>query len=313
MIYTLTLNPAIDRILYLSHLERNVTNRIQDCIDTLGGKGTHVSVNLAVLGEANTALGICHGATGQHVLDLLSANGVHACFNHYDTDDSRQTRTNYLLIEESQDCTIIAESGVKLSQDELDQLLDTMASHLADGDYLVLSGDASNSPDASIYNHIIQAFKEKNLKIFLDTSGPSLKECVLASPFMIKPNLDELSYLCNREIAETDTDIIAAMHSLDEHNIPIIAVSLGGNGSLIKTPEGIFRAKPPQVKVANTIGCGDCFLAGYVHGVSQGFSPSETIRHATAVSAATAESTLSAGFDLKRAKELENHIVVEKL
>ena len=49
MIHTLTLNPAIDRILYLDRFERNITNRIQRSQDTLGGKGTHVSINLKLL------------------------------------------------------------------------------------------------------------------------------------------------------------------------------------------------------------------------------------------------------------------------
>lgn len=55
MIHTLTLNPAIDRILYLSRFDKNVTNRIQKTVDTIGGKGTHVSINLKILGKENTA------------------------------------------------------------------------------------------------------------------------------------------------------------------------------------------------------------------------------------------------------------------
>lgn len=312
MIYTLTLNPAIDRILYLPYLKKNITNRIQHSIDTIGGKGTHVSINLQTLNEDNTALGICHGNTGQRIIDMLKKSGVRECFNHF-TEGKSESRTNYLLIENGHDCTIIAESGVKLTEHEVSAMLRTMNQLLTHGDYLILSGDASNSPDAAIYNRIIRFFSNKNLKIFMDTSGPSLKESLLDSPYMIKPNLDELSYLCGQQIPNTDADIIAAIHSLDEYRISVIAVSLGESGSLIKTPEGFFRARPPKVCVANTIGCGDCFLAGYVSGLSRGLKTEEIIRHATAASAATAESTLSAGFDLNRAEELKKLITVNKL
>lgn len=310
LIHTLTLNPAIDRILYLPQFQQNITNRTTGHIDTIGGKGTHVSISLNILGLSSTAIGICHGDTGHRIIDMLSSHHIHVRFNHYDTGE---TRTNYLLIEDTGDCTIIAEQGVQLSEEELTQLIDTMTTEIHPNDFLILSGDASNSPDASIYNRIINRLHGRHLKIFLDTSGDSLKECLLESPYMIKPNLDELSSLCKKEVLENDEDIINAIHSLDAYHIPIIAVSLGGEGSLIKTPDGFYRAYPPKVNVINTIGCGDCFLAGFIYGVSKNLSMLDTIQIATAVSAATAESNLSVGYSYDRAMELKDQVIVKKL
>lgn len=312
MIHTLTLNPAIDRILYLKELEKNITNRIRKTTDTIGGKGTHVSINLKLLGQDNNAFGICHGENGKQVLKMLSAHGINVQFNHY-MEDGKETRTNYLLIEDNTDCTIVAESGVTLSDSELDTLLSTMQNVIQPGDYLIFSGDASNSPDPSIYNKILQLFREKNLKFFLDTSGASLKECIQESPFMIKPNLDELSMLAGYNIPEDDASIISAIDSLDKYGVEIIAVSLGGDGSIVKAPEGVYRVHPPKVNVVNTIGCGDCYLAGFVYGLSKSYGIEETIRTATGVSAATAESQLSAGYDVDRAMELKNQVTIEKI
>lgn len=130
---------------------------------------------------------------------------------------------------------------------------------------------------------------------------------------MIKPNLDELSTLAGYSIPEDDTSIIKAIDSLDRYGVEIIAVSLGGNGSIVKTPEGVYRVHPPKVDVINTIGCGDCYLAGFVYGLSKGYDMEETIRTATGVSAATAESQLSAGYDYSRAMELKNQVTIEKI
>lgn len=312
MIHTLTLNPAIDRILYLSRFDKNVTNRIQKAVDTIGGKGTHVSINLKILGKENTAFGISHGKSGQKVIDMLEEYGIEVRFKHYN-DDSRVTRTNYLIIEDTGDCTIAAERGVTLNDQELQELLDDMKETIQPGDYLIFSGDASNSPDPSIYNKILEMFREKNLKFFLDTSGKSLKECIREAPYMIKPNLDELSTLAGHPIAEDDASIVEAIEALDCYNVPIIAVSLGGDGSIVKAPEGYYRVHPPKVNVQNTIGCGDCFLSGFVYGLSEGYSIEDTIRIATAVSAATAESKLSAGYDLDRANELKEQVTIEKI
>lgn len=312
MIHTLTLNPAIDRILYLNRLDKNITNRIKKTTDTIGGKGTHVSINLKLLGQDNNAFGICHGTNGRQVMGMLSDYGIHVRFNHY-ADQKKETRTNYLLIEDNTDCTIVAEAGVTLTESELDTLLATMKSVICPEDYLIFSGDASNSSDPLIYNKILRTFKDKKVRFFLDTSGDSLKECIQESPYMIKPNLDELSTLAGFSVGEDDASIIEAIHSLDRYNIQIIAVSLGGDGSIVKSPEGIYRVHPPKVHVVNTIGCGDCYLAGFVYGLSQGYDIEGTIRTATAVSAATAESQLSAGYDPERAMEIKDQVTIEKI
>lgn len=312
MIHTLTLNPAIDRILYLGSFEKNVTNRIRKTLDTIGGKGTHVSINLKLLGADSTAFGICHGESGQRVIDMLEEAGIRTVFHHY-TDGGRMTRTNYLLIEDSADCTIAAESGVTLTQQELEVLLDEMGRVLNPGDYLIFSGDASNVPDSSVYNRIMRKFRSRNLKFFLDTSGSSLKECIQESPYLIKPNLDELSTLAGRPIPENDTSILNAIDALAPYGVEIIAVSLGGGGSIVKTPQGVYRVRPPKVQVCNTIGCGDCFLAGFAYGLSKDKDIEEVLRIATAVSAATAESALSAGFDPDRANELKDQVIIEKI
>lgn len=312
MIHTLTLNPAIDRILYLNHFEKNVTNRIKDSLDTIGGKGTHVSINLKLLGQDNTAFGICHGGNGLRVINMLKDYGIHVHFQHY-TEGSRETRTNYLLIEDTTDCTIAAESGVRLEEQELSDLLEKMDKIILPGDYLILSGDASNSPDPSIYNKILHAFRELRLKVFLDTSGKSLKECIQEGPYMIKPNLDELSTLAGYAVPNHDDSIIKAIRSLEPYKVEVIAVSLGGDGSIVRTGDGFYRIHPPKVDVHNTIGCGDCFLAGFVYGTANGYSTEDTLRIATAVSAATAESNISVGYDLSRAMELKSMVTIEKI
>ena len=310
MINTVTLNPAIDKMLFLNKLEKNMTNRIQEIEQTIGGKGTHVSVNLKQMGENSNVFGICHGETGAMILKLLQTYGLNLHFIH---EETFQTRTNYLLIEDSGDCTIIAEKGVQLSDTDLQKLFDKMSATIQEEDYLILSGDVSNCQDPMVYNKLLAFLKKKNLKVFLDTSGNSLGLCIKESPFLIKPNLDELSTLCNRPVSPEDEDIIAAIDSLDPYHVQIIAVSLGGNGSMVKTPEGTFRVYPPKVNVIHTIGCGDCYLAGFVHGLSKNLSIEDTIRTATAVSAATAESRSSVGFSMERAQELIPLVKINKL
>lgn len=311
MIHTITLNPAIDKLLFLEEFKKNITNRLQYSENSLGGKGTHVSINLQSLGLENNALGIVHGRTGKEILLLLEASGVNVRFLHRD-NKNENSRTNYLIIEGNGDCSTISSRGVALNEKDIEELITLLLQTVKEGDFVVLSGDATNCYDPYVYNIIMNRLKDLKVKFFLDSSGSTLANCIKESPYLIKPNLDELSALYGKELL-SEEDIILAINSLSQYNIGIIAVSLGGDGSIVKTPDGIYKTKPPKINVKNTIGCGDCFLSGIIFGITKNYSFEETLKLATAISAATAESASSVGFDITRANELIPFVQIEKL
>jgi 1-phosphofructokinase family hexose kinase len=291
-------------------LAKNVTNRVESVAEVIGGKGTHVSINLRLLGSASRAFGICHGGSGRRIIGYLEDYDLDVAFIH---KDGAESRTNYLFVEKNNDCTIVAEKGVPIDEADLRELVASLKARTEAGDYLVLSGDAGNCENPFVYNDILEELRDRELRVFVDTSGPVLARCLESSPFLIKPNLSELSALCGREVSCELDDLRDALDSLDAYGVEIVAVSLGGAGSIVKCPQGLFKAVPPSVRVRNTIGCGDCFLAGLVHGISEGKSIEETLALATAASAATAESSLSVGFDSRRARELAASCEVKRI
>ena len=309
MINTLTLNPAIDKILYLDKIERNITNRITDLAMTIGGKGTHVSINLSQMGLENRAFGFAYGEAGRYIINTLQSAGIDV---HFLYDNDCESRTNTILIESDNSCTTIAERGPQLKEKEFGGLITLMGRIVQSGDIIVLSGDASNCSDPFIYNRIADEFTGRSLKIVLDASGEYLRRGLECSPFMIKPNQDELENLCGFSI-ENDEDVIRGIDSLDHFGIEVIAVSLGGRGSIVRFGNEYYKASPPKVEVRNTVGCGDSFLAAILFGFEKGMSHTDMLKLATAVSAATAASSLSVGFDSGLADSLITVCKVERI
>ena len=311
MINTITLNPAVDKILYVDEFKRNITTRIKRVLDTIGGKGTHVSINLSLMGDKSGAYGFTHGMTGKKVLELMGEyENIDLKFIH---SEENNTRTNYLLNEKNGDSTLITEKGVMLSKEDIDELIALLDKTTKEGDFLVFSGDASNYPDPYVYNYILDNLKHKQYKVFLDTSGMTLGKCIEHKPFLIKPNLDELSFLLGRDIADEDEEIMRAIDELDDTGVKVIAVSLGGRGSIVKAGGKFFRALPPRIQPLNTVGCGDCFLAGLLHGFSKGNDIEEILRYATAVSAAAAMCELSVGFDEALLEDFMKQATIERI
>lgn len=310
MINTITLNPAIDHIIYLNRFERNITNRIRSTAITMGGKGTHVSLNLKLMGSDSRAFGFGFGAAGRQIMSMLREGGVEPYFIY---GEGMESRTNYLIVEEeTKDASLAADKGPLPSDAQVQAFYELMTATVQDGDYLVLSGDTSNFPDSGIYNKLIDLLSGRSVRVFLDASGNALRNTIGKGIFLVKPNVDELSSLTDRRIA-SEADVVSAISGLDEQKISVVAVSLGGDGSIVRAEDGLYRVESPKVNVYNTVGCGDCFLSGLLHGFEQGMPFEEILRYAAATSAAMAESPLSVFFDTVRAEELKNQVKIRRI
>ena len=312
MIFTVTLNPAVDKILFLDEFHRSKTNRLTQTLETIGGKGTHVSINLKLLGVQSTALGIVLGENGRKIVKLLESWGVEGKLLQYGLA-GMESRTNYELVENSGHvCTMLTERGPILPACLTDDLLKQIIGLVKPGDMLILTGDASNVEDTAIYSKLTRAAKELGAKVFLDASGSYLKEGLISSPFLIKPNFEELCFIAGRDL-KTAVEIVAALQNLEEFNLPMIAMTWGGKGAIVKSGRDYYRVNPIKVKAVNEGGCGDAFLSAIIAGVEQGKGIQETLESAAAVAAAAAESEITAGFDPARAAALKAEAVVIKI
>ncbi|MEU8797682.1 carbohydrate kinase family protein [Spirillospora sp. NPDC048819] len=68
-----------------------------------------------------------------------------------------------------------------------------------------------------------------------------------------------------------------------------VIVTLGGDGSLVATADGVHRLPVLPVEVVDTTGCGDAYCAGFITGLTRGRDVLESARWGTAAAATVAQ------------------------
>lgn len=260
MIYTLTLNPSIDYIVSVNNFELNKTNRTATELISPGGKGINVSIMLKNLGHENTALGFVAGFTGKKIDEDLKSRGINSNFIFVDQGFSRINVkiSNY-------DGTEINGLGPNISDNDLGKLY-AQLKNLQNGDILIMSGSVPESCPQTIYQDIMQMLGDKGVIYVVDSNKDLLLNVLPYKPFLIKPNLDELSEIFNSKIQGQD-QIIDYAKKLQNKGAQNILVSMGKDGAiLLDQSNNIYSLKAPSGKLVNSVGAGDSMVAGFIHG-----------------------------------------------
>jgi len=281
-VYTLALNPAIDRTFWIDRLDFNESNRVKRECRYPGGKGIDVSRVLTNLGLPNVAMGFYGGYTGQELEARLACEGVMTDLIEVDGE----TRTNIIVHEDRTGRhLLITASGPKVTSREMDTLFDKL-SGLEDASVFSIGGSMPPGAGEDTYGRIISMLRKKGITTFLDAEGEALRLGIEAGPDYIKPNRYELGELAGRELHGID-DVVEAASSLRSSGAGTVLASLDADGMVLIGEERALWARTPKVEVVNTIGVGDSAVAGFIYGLVNGLGPLESLRYGTAAGTAT--------------------------
>lgn len=282
MIYTVTLNPALDKTVEIPGMALDTVNRITEMRTDPGGKGINVSKVIAKLGGESCAVGILGGGSGKMLEKLLEGEPFATRFRFVEG----QTRTNLKIIDrERHTNTDINEPGLTVTDADLDALLRELLAELRPGDIVVLAGSLPKGAPQDTYRSWTAACKKAGARVFLDADGALLAEGIKAAPYLIKPNDDELSRLAGRKL-ETIEELTAEGQKLLERGIERVVISLGGRGALYLRKGSTIYAEGLRVPVGSTVGAGDSVVAALAYAEAQGLSEEEAVRLSTAAGAA---------------------------
>ncbi|KAF5060949.1 Tagatose-6-phosphate kinase [anaerobic digester metagenome] len=297
MIYTLTLNPALDRTIHVDNLSCDIANRIVEEFRFPGGKGIGVSKVLTALGTPNVALGFIGGFRGDELEALLIGEGVHCSFIRIAGD----TRSNIVIRQHSSDCQMLLNSkGPEVEPSAIMSLLRQLR-NLPDPEFLTIGGSLPPNIKPAIYRKCIEIGRDIGCRVLLDADGEALNGGIRGQPFAIKPNVHELSELVGRPLKGIEDVLVASEEPLDA-GVEVVVASMGPDGILLSTCDQAVHAIPPEVEVVNTIGAGDSAVAGFIHALSKGRPYDQAVRWAVAAGTAT---TLHEGTALGRWEDIE--------
>jgi 6-phosphofructokinase 2 len=308
MIYTVTLNPALDRAIEVEQLRNDDANRIESEKHYAGGKGIDGSRVIQVLGGKSVALGFVGGFSGMELEQRLLRQGVVCDF----VETRGETRTNILIyVRSNKTYTTLNARGPEVNEVETAELLDKIRG-LSDAKYLVVSGSVPLGVGPDIYREIVTIARGKGAITALDADGEVMKRGIEAGPTIIKPNLHELSRLMGREITEVGGALSAA-DELRKRGIDIIIVSMGPHGALLVTDGVRLHGIPPKINVGSAVGAGDSLLAAVILAHSRGEGPAECLRLGIAAGAAA---SLTQGTELcseKDVREILPQVVIKEV
>lgn len=309
MILTVTLNAAIDKRYVVEEFKVGEVNRVKECAYVPGGKGLNVSKPAAVAGAEVVATGFVGGHAGNYIEASLKDHHVNSAFYHLESESR-----SCINIWDEKNCvqTEFLEPGFTVSEEEFLGFLEKFKELVKKADVVAMSGSVPKGLDGTVYQKLVKVVKDAGKKVILDTSGKLLEMGIEACPTMIKPNIDEIRMLTGKDCNEID-EIIEAAKEIHARGVEVVAVSLGANGSLAVSDEGVFRAIVPRIDAVNTVGCGDSMIAGFALGFAEGMSIEETLRKASAISAAAALREETGYFVMEDMERLYPQIKIEKM
>ncbi len=306
MIYAISLNPAVDRTIYVETLTSDHVNRVQKSFKDPAGRGINVSRVLNSLDVNNQLLTLLAGEKGKFIIDKLSKD-----HNLIFKEIEGNTRENIKVINQiTLDVYSINELGPNVTKEDVFDLLKNI--DITENDTVILSGSAPNGINCFDYKSIMDYIINTGAFVFLDTTGDMLVEGIKAKPNVIKPNKDELEHLMGRTY-ETPEEIAEDSENILKLGVDRVLVTLGEAGSVYVSPRNVYIVAGISVDSLSSVGSGGAYLSGFVYGMQQGLTTVGCLKWAAATSVASATTISTTPAELRRVNEFLARVQIKEV
>ncbi|HLK61882.1 MAG TPA: 1-phosphofructokinase family hexose kinase [Bryobacteraceae bacterium] len=284
MIVTLTINPAIDRVISVDHLAFEDRAYVNSSREGAGGRGINASFVLHAFGGETLAVITSGGDSGKRMESYLATSG----FPLKVVPIRNPIRTNLTITDRHGLTVNLNEAGPCLEKSEVVCVERAVREALKTASWLLMCGSLPPGVPPGFYGKLISMARARKVKTLLHADGQALIEGIDAKPTVVTPNQKEADRLLSRTLL-TRTHYLEAAERIRSMGAESVVLSLGSRGAVGAYPDGLIEAIPPRVEAVCPIGAGDALSAGYSWAMERKNIPADALRWGVAAGTASAK------------------------
>ena len=308
MVMTITLNPMLDKTIYVDRLERRTIHRASKMEMAAGGKGINVSRQLKRLGIKTKATGFLGGEVGSIVSRLLTEESIEHDFVRIQA----ATREGLTYLEPDGTWTAVFEPSLRVEQSSVHELEKKISALASKSTWIVCGGSSPCNEADDVFYGAIALADRNGISSMLDSYGRAFELGLKAKPTLVKPNKREFEITFHQSL-ETESDHVRAVQFLLDQGARYSILTDGGHMFYAGIQGHFWKVTPPQIKAVNATGSGDALVAGILYGFHQGWKFERCLAFGAAAGAANARVWEVANSSLQEILPLEASVKIQRM
>lgn len=258
--------------------------------EKIGGAPLNVALRLKSLGIATTIVSkVGKDQLGKRLIDFIHQQGIGTEYIQQDA----QFETGKVNVTLDQNGAASYEIAYPAAWDKID-LVPTLEEEVAQADLFLFGSLVTR--DVVSKKSLLSLLKKASFKVFdVNLRAPHYSQ-TLIEDLMQKADLIKFN---DEELAEISKAMGSQEKSLEKQlrfisvktNTPKVCVTKGGDGALLLLNDQLYDQKGFPIKVVDTVGAGDSFLATLLEGILTNKAPEIALENACAMGAMVASST----------------------
>ena len=317
-IITVTLNPAIDRIMEIAGFQVGGHQRGETVARVPAGKGVNLARALSELGVASIATGF----VGRLQLEEYETSFRDSLVQPQFLAVDGRTRENVTVIDPTSATeTHLRDKGLSPTPADFGRLRNKI-NLLAKPDRLfVFSGSLPTGMQTSHVVELADIVLSKGANVAVDGPGDLLAALRDRNLWLIKPNREELTAMNGGSIERRNErdpigeDEIRRIACPLTANVDVVIVSCAAAGGYLFSKLSSLRGRVEfdPARVRSSVGCGDCLLAAFIAAQNRGDAVESAYRYALSVATAASYEVVPGRFDPAVIDDLQTKVVVVRL